>query len=84
VGIFLREVQLVWPAFSPHLDGKVLAGATKMGLPRDPGALARLAGPAPKLAHLAAALVRVSGDDNAASRVRAAARLPGRGAVDRK
>jgi hypothetical protein len=73
-GIFLREAQGVWPGLSPYLDHKVLAGAAKLGLPRDAAALARLAGPAPQLARLAAALVRVSGDGIAAGNVLAAAR----------
>lgn len=73
-GIFLREVQAVWPDVGPYLDHKVLAGAAKLGLPRDPGALARLAGPGPQLARLAAALVRVSGDGITAGKVLAAAR----------
>jgi hypothetical protein len=72
-GIFLREVQGVWPDLSPCLDHKVLAGAAKLGLPRDAQALARLAGPAAQLARLAAALVRVSGDGIAAGKVLAAA-----------
>jgi hypothetical protein len=73
-GIFLREVQAVWPGLGPQLDQKVLAGEAKLGLPRDAEVLARLAGPAPQLARLAAALVRVSGDGIAAGKVLSAAR----------
>jgi hypothetical protein len=58
--IFLREVQATWPDIGPYLDSKVLDGARKLGLPDDPDALAKIAGPASQLPHLAAALVRVS------------------------
>lgn len=72
--IFLREVQDVWPESGPHFDGKALEGAERLGLPRSPGALARLAGGGGRAA-LAAALVRVALDrEEAAEEVRAAAR----------
>jgi hypothetical protein len=58
--IFLREVQAVWPQVAPFLDQRVLDGASEVGLPRDPGELATLAGSRQRLAQLAAALVRVS------------------------
>jgi hypothetical protein len=59
--IFCREAQDVWPSLRPALDGKVLDGAKRLGLPTDPDELARLA-PGPELAPLAAALVRVALD----------------------
>jgi hypothetical protein len=58
--IFLREVQATWPDVAPYLDARVLDGARKLALPDDPQKLAKLAGPASRLPHLAAALVRVS------------------------
>jgi hypothetical protein len=71
--IFRREVQVVWPGTGPFVDLKVLAGAARVGLPRQPGALAELAGSPPQLARLAAALVRVARDATAARKVREAA-----------
>ncbi|SFW76045.1 endonuclease [Amycolatopsis australiensis] len=67
-GIFAREVQLVWPEFRPHLDRKALQGAEKLGLPAQPDRLAKLAGP-DRVAHLAAALVRVTLERGLADRV---------------
>src|SRR6185369_9883686 len=46
--IFRREVQVVWPEAGPFVDLKVLAGAARVGLPRQPGALAELAGWPPR------------------------------------
>jgi hypothetical protein len=66
--IFTREVQLVWPEFRPHLDRKALQGAEKLGLPTQPARLAELVGP-DDLAHLAAALVRVTLERGLADRV---------------
>jgi hypothetical protein len=66
--IFTREVQLVWPEFRPHLDRKALQGAEKLGLPTQPGRLAKLVDPG-ELAHLAAALVRVTLERGLADRV---------------
>ncbi|MGK3202916.1 endonuclease [Amycolatopsis sp. MEPSY49] len=66
--IFAREVQLVWPEFRPHLDGKALRGAEKLGLPTQPGRLAKLVGSG-DLAHFAAALVRVALERGLADRV---------------
>ena len=40
--IFLREVQLVWPEFRPHLDTKATDGARALNLPDDGAALAQL------------------------------------------
>ncbi|MFC4607544.1 endonuclease [Streptomyces maoxianensis] len=57
--IFLREVQGVWPEVAPYLDGKALEGARRLGLPDEPGKLARLAGDADP-AVFAAALVRLA------------------------
>ncbi|MEV1026268.1 endonuclease [Streptomyces sp. NPDC050264] len=61
VDIFLREVQDVWPEYAPYLDAKTIQGAERLGLPKDPAALARLAGDAPR-AEVAAALVRAALD----------------------
>jgi len=71
--IFRREVQVVWPVAGPCVDLRVLAGAARVGLPREPGTLAELAGSQPQLARLAAALVRVARDAAAARKVREAA-----------
>jgi hypothetical protein len=71
--IFLREMQAVWPQISPYVDDRVLAGASKVGLPAGPAALAALAGSADRLARLAAALVRVSRSSRTAEEVTAAA-----------
>lgn len=71
--IFLREAQAVWPQVAPFLDQRVLDGAGEVGLPRDPGQLADLAGSRQRLAQLAAALVRVSGGRGQVKEVIAAA-----------
>ncbi|MGV9901206.1 endonuclease [Streptomyces sp. NPDC003388] len=63
--IFLREAQRVWPDIAPYLDRKALSGAGRLGLPEDPGRLARLAGDT-EPAVLAAALVRAALDEQAA------------------
>jgi co-chaperonin GroES (HSP10) len=57
--VFLREVQQVWPWVRPHLDDRTLAGAQRVGLPREASSLARLV-PASDLAAFAAGLVRIS------------------------
>lgn len=62
-GIFLREVQRVWPEAAPYLDRKALQGAGRLGLPEDPGRLLAAAGRT-EPAVLAAALVRASLDKN--------------------
>ena len=60
--IFLREVQDVWTWVRPYFDKRAIAGAKKLGLPAEPTELSRLA---PRdNARLAAALVRVSLDDD--------------------
>ena len=66
--IFVREVQLVWPEFRPHLDGKATGGAAAVGLPTDPAALAELVD-GEDLARFSAALVRADLDDDLADRV---------------
>jgi hypothetical protein len=66
--IFTREVQLVWPEFRPHLDGKATAGAKAVGLPTDPAALAELVD-GDDLARFSAALVRADLDDDVAEQV---------------
>ncbi|MEV4315863.1 endonuclease [Actinocrispum sp. NPDC049592] len=66
--IFCREAQQIWPELRPYLDDKALDGAAKVGLPKDPDKLARLAGD--DVAALAAALVRVSLDKKLAASIR--------------
>jgi hypothetical protein len=59
--IFLREVQDVWTEFAPFIDAKALQGAQRLGLPRQPAVLMKLAdGTAP--AKVASALVRAALD----------------------
>ncbi|MFI9721833.1 endonuclease [Streptomyces sp. NPDC052396] len=70
--IFLREVQGVWPEVFPRIDGKALQGAQRLGLPGDPGPLARLVRRQDALAF-AAALVRAALEKEVAEEVRAAA-----------
>ncbi|MGD6748420.1 endonuclease [Streptomyces sp. BH106] len=60
-GIFLREVQDIWPEYRPFLDAKTLQGAERLGLPKNPTTLTRLAGDTPR-AELSAALVRAALD----------------------
>jgi hypothetical protein len=67
--IFCREAQQVWPELRPYLDRKALDGAKKVGLPTDPGKLARLTG-RDDVACLSAALIRVSLDRRLAEDVR--------------
>lgn len=57
--IVLREAQAVWPDVQPYLDGRVLTGAERLGLPVDPARLAALVAP-PDLPRLAAACVRAT------------------------
>ncbi|MFJ8954372.1 MULTISPECIES: endonuclease [unclassified Streptomyces] len=59
--IFLREVQDIWPEYAPFLDAKALQGAERLGLPKNPTTLTRLAGDTPR-AELSAALVRAALD----------------------
>ncbi|MFD8544810.1 endonuclease [Streptomyces sp. NPDC059649] len=70
--IFLREVQGVWPEFSPCLDGKAVQGAERLGLPGDGRKLARLVGK-DELAAFASALVRAALDKSVVDDVREAA-----------
>jgi hypothetical protein len=72
VDIFLREVQAVWPEFSPYFDEKAQQGAERLGLPRSPEKLASLA-PKGESARLAAALVRAALDKKVVEDVREAA-----------
>jgi endonuclease III len=67
--IFLREVQAVWPEVAPYIDGKALDGARRLGLPEDPGELARLARK-DELAPLTAGLVRAALDKGVVEDVR--------------
>jgi endonuclease III len=60
--IYLREVQDTWTWVRPYFDDRARSTAKKLGLPSDPDALGKLS---PRNnARLAAALVRVSLDDN--------------------
>jgi endonuclease III len=61
--VFLREVQDVWTWVRPQFDDRTTAAAKRLGLPADPAKLGALAPRAN--ARLAAALVRVSLDDDA-------------------
>jgi endonuclease III len=72
--IFLREVQDVWPAVAPYVDAKVTSGAHRVRLPADRDTLARLLADSGQPARLAAALVRVSLSQRAASEVTASVR----------
>lgn len=60
--IYLREVQDVWTWVRPHFDDRATAAAKQLGLPTQPAKLGALAPRAN--AQLAAALVRVSLDDD--------------------
>lgn len=65
--IYLREVQDVWPWVRPHFDKRAVQSARQLGLPTDPeelGALSPRSG-----AKLAAALVRISLDDELRDKV---------------
>ncbi len=60
--IYLREVQDVWPWVGPYFDDRAAAAAKQLGLPTE---AERLGGLAPQgNAQLAAALIRVSLDDD--------------------
>jgi endonuclease III len=60
--IFLREVQDVWTWVRPYFDRRAIAVARELGLPHEPDTLMSLA---PRSsAKLAAALVRVSLDED--------------------
>ncbi|SDD94241.1 endonuclease [Rhodococcus tukisamuensis] len=66
--IFMREVQDVWPWARPYLDDRARTAARALGLPSDPTALAGLTDTR-AFAPMAAALVRVSLDDNLRGRL---------------
>ncbi|MEW2303181.1 endonuclease [Streptomyces sp. NPDC006655] len=70
--IFLREVQGVWPEFAPYFDAKALRGAERLGLPKSPGAVARLVEER-EYPALAAGLVRSALDKQVADDVTARA-----------
>ena len=70
--IFLREVQDAWPAVAPYVDGRVTSGAGRVGLPVSAAELARIVSSSGQPARVAAALVRVSMSQRAASEVTAA------------
>jgi endonuclease III len=72
--IFLREVQEVWPSVAPYADAKVTSGAHRVRLPADRETLAGLLAASGQPARLAAALVRVSLSQRAASEVTASVR----------
>jgi hypothetical protein len=72
--IFLREVQEVWPDVAPYVDAKVTSGAHRVRLPADRESLAKLLGDCGQPARLAAALVRVSLSQRAASEITASVR----------
>lgn len=60
--IFLREVQDTWTWVRPYFDARAVSAARELGLPSDSDELAALA--PRKCAKLAAALVKVSLDDD--------------------
>jgi len=66
--IFCREAQQVWPELRPYLDKKAVDGARKLGLPNKAAELAELVDEE-DLAHFAAALVRVTLEQDVAARV---------------
>ena len=72
--IFLREVQEIWPVVAPYADAKVTSGARRVGLPADRGTLTGLLEASGQPARLAAALVRVSLSQRAASEITASVR----------
>jgi endonuclease III len=65
--IFLREIQDVWTWARPYFDKRAVSAARQLGLPTDPDELGALA---PRdNSKLAAALVRVSLDDELREKV---------------
>jgi hypothetical protein len=72
--IFLREVQEAWPSVAPYVDAKVTSGAHRVRLPGDRETLSTLLADSGQPARLAAALVRVSLSQRAASEVTASVR----------
>jgi hypothetical protein len=67
--IFLREVQDVWSWVRPYFDERAAKSAAGLRLPTDPHRLAELA-PPDWLGGLAAALVRVSLDEDLRAQIR--------------
>jgi endonuclease III len=65
--IYLREVQDIWTWVKPYFDERAVKAARDLGLPDDPGKLSELA--LRGNARLAAALVRVSLDDDLRDKV---------------
>lgn len=59
VDIFFREVQLVWDELYPFLDKHALDAADQLGLPRDPGTLAKMV-PREDFPRFATALAEVA------------------------
>jgi len=72
--IFLREAQEIWPGVAPYADAKVTSGARRVRLPADRETLTELITASGQPARLAAALVRVSLSQRAASEVTASVR----------
>jgi hypothetical protein len=70
--IFLREIQDVWPGVAPYVDARMTSGARRVRLPYDRESVAGLLADSGQPARLAAALVRVSLSQRAASEVTAA------------
>jgi endonuclease III len=70
--IFLREAQQVWPSVAPYVDATMASGARRVWLPVSRESLAELLSASGEPARLAAALVRVSLSQRAASEVTAA------------
>ena len=56
--VFLREVQGVWTEFAPFVDGRTLATAGELGLPRSAEGLRDRVGDVDTFTRLVAALVR--------------------------
>ena len=67
--IFLREAQRVWSWLQPYVDDRVVEGARRLGLPHRKQDVRRLVADADDPAALAAALVRVTLDDDIADRL---------------
>ncbi|MBV9142819.1 MAG: endonuclease [Pseudonocardiales bacterium] len=68
--IFLREVQAVWPQVAPYVDGRVMQGAKKVGLPLGAHELSGLVDSPHEMVRLSSALVRVSRGSRAAEEVK--------------
>ena len=66
---YLREAQDVWTWVRPYFDGRATAAAKRLGLPTQPGRLGALAPEGN--ARLAAALIRISLDDDVCRQVSA-------------